>query len=408
MFAGKSLSAVRRHGRYFLLADHAIVVLGFYTVFPLLSTHFVNQLGWSAALVGLALGLRQLAQHGTGLLTGAIADRFGGKLCICSGMLMRALSFAVFAYANSYSLLILACVLSGIGGALFEPPRSALAIKLSHQGERPAFYSWTMTQESLLAGLGALLGVALLRLDFFWVAIWGCLCFSLAAVLNAAFLPDYRISRSASDWRQTIRTVLADRHFVLLVLSFTGYFLLYTQTMMLLPLHMQSLTGKTQTLAWMFALHSGLSLVLGIKLTQCLNRYFPASQLILGGMVCVLISMLGLALSKSITAAWFNLILFYLGLLIVEPARESLFAQLAPPQARASYMGFARMGLALGGLIGYLGGGSLLDASSISSRKSTIFYILAAIALLTLWSLFLRLRQLRTKQPAIWHLHPQT
>lgn len=392
MFAGKTLSEVRRHGRYFLLLDHALVVTGFYTVFPLLSTHFVKDLSWSAAWVGFALGLRQVAQHGTGLLAGALADRYGGKLCICSGMLIRAASFAIFAYANSYTVLILACVLSGIGGALFEPPRSALAIKLSHRQERARFYSWSMAQESLLAGLGALLGVGLLAYDFYWVALCGCLCFSGVALLNWLFLPDYRISRRSSDWRLTMGRVLADRKFVLLVLSFTGYYLLYTQSMMLLPLHMQALTANTQTLAWMFCLHSSLALLMGIKLTHYLNRYFTSQQLILIGMSCLLFSMLGLALSRETAAAWFSLCLFYLGLVLVEPARESLLAQLSPAQARASYMGFARMGLALGGLLGYFGGGSLFALSQHTGANSTLFSILAAIACLTTFLLFHQFR----------------
>lgn len=398
MYAGKTMSEVRRHGRYFLLADHAIVVMGFYTVFPLLSSHFVNQLGWSAALVGLALGLRQVAQHGTGLFTGALADRYGGKRCICVGMLVRALSFAVFAYANNFLLLLLACLLSGAGGALFEPPRSALAIKLSHNHERPAFYSWAMAQENLMAGLGALLGVSLLVYDFYWVALSGSVCFSLVAIMNWFYLPDYRISRGQHDWRQSIAKVLADHNYVGLVLSFSGYFLLYMQTMLLLPLHMQTLTGNSQSIAWMFILHSGLSLVMGLGLANKLTRYLQTQQQILSGLVLLVLSMIGLAWSQTLSAAWLSLGLFYLGLLLVEPARENLLAQYTPAQARASYTGFARMGLAIGGLIGYLAGGRLFDYAKTNDNSALIFYSLGGIAFLTLMILAYRFKQLNAVQ----------
>ncbi len=39
---------------------------------------------------------------------------------------------------------------------------------------------------------------------------------------------------------------------------------------------------------------------------------------------------------------------FYLGIVIAEPARETLMTKLAQPGARGSYMGFSRLGLALG------------------------------------------------------------
>ncbi len=65
--------------KYFLLVDNMLVVLGFFVVFPLISIRFVDQMGWAALMVGIALGLRQLVQQGLGIFGGAIADRFGAK-----------------------------------------------------------------------------------------------------------------------------------------------------------------------------------------------------------------------------------------------------------------------------------------------------------------------------------------
>ncbi len=72
-------------------------------------------------MVGIALGLRQLIQQGLGIFGGAIADRFGAKPLIVIGMLMRAAGFACMALAHEPWLLWLACMLSGLGGTLFDP-----------------------------------------------------------------------------------------------------------------------------------------------------------------------------------------------------------------------------------------------------------------------------------------------
>lgn len=125
------VSQARSLGKYFLLLDNLLVVLGFFVVFPLISIRFVDQLGWAAVLVGLALGLRQLVQQGLGIFGGAIADRFGAKPMIVTGMLMRAAGFALMAMADEPWILWLACALSGLGGTLFDPPRTALVIKLT-------------------------------------------------------------------------------------------------------------------------------------------------------------------------------------------------------------------------------------------------------------------------------------
>ena len=80
----------RRMGKRFLMADHLLVVCGFYLVFPVVALHFVGQLGWAAASVGLALGVRQVAQQGLALFGGSLSDRFGAKPMIVAGMLLRA------------------------------------------------------------------------------------------------------------------------------------------------------------------------------------------------------------------------------------------------------------------------------------------------------------------------------
>ena len=122
------VSQARSLGKYFLLVDNMLVVLGFFVVFPLISIRFVDQMGWAALMVGIALGLRQLVQQGLGIFGGAIADRFGAKPMIVTGMLMRAAGFATMGIAHEPWLLWFSCLLSGLGGTLFDPPRSALVV----------------------------------------------------------------------------------------------------------------------------------------------------------------------------------------------------------------------------------------------------------------------------------------
>lgn len=40
------VSQARSLGKYFLLVDNMLVVLGFFVVFPLISIRFVDQMGW--------------------------------------------------------------------------------------------------------------------------------------------------------------------------------------------------------------------------------------------------------------------------------------------------------------------------------------------------------------------------
>ena len=130
--AGEAVGAV------VLALDSLLVILGFFVVMPMISLRFVDQLGWAVGVVGLALGLRQLTQQGLGILGGSLADKFGALPLIVGGMLLRAAGFASLAYAQSGLELILSCIISGLGGCLFDPPRAALVIKFTRPRQRGA------------------------------------------------------------------------------------------------------------------------------------------------------------------------------------------------------------------------------------------------------------------------------
>ena len=81
------------------------------------------------------------------------------------------------------------------------------------------------------------------------------------------------------------------------------------------------------------------------------------------------------------------LALFYTGSLVTEPAREALLATYASSDARAGYTGTSRLGLALGGATGYLGGGWLLDLSRSMGLPALPWLMLAAIGVITFCAL---------------------
>lgn len=378
----------RRLGRRFIMLDNMLGVCGFFLVFPLISLHFVDQLGWAAVVVGLALGIRQLSQQGLGLLGGSLADRFGAKPLIVSGMLLRAAGLAVMALATHPSILILSCVLSGLGGTLFDPPRSALIIKLTRPHERNRFYSLLMMQESAGAMLGALLGSWLLAFDFYWVGMGGAAVFVLIALLNALFLPAYRVAAKRTAALTAIRVVLADKPFLFFVFTLSGYYVLCVQIMLLLPVVIKQLAGTAQAVGWMYTLDAILALCLLYPLARLGERYFSLQVRVLAGITMMTLSMAAMALVTGVVGAFVVLAFFYLGTLITEPAREALLASYAQPEARASYMGMGRMGLAVGGLFGYTGGGFLLDHARSLNMPSLPWLVLALIGSATLLGLF--------------------
>lgn len=382
------VSQARSLGKYFLLLDNLLVVLGFFVVFPLISIRFVDQLGWAALVVGIALGLRQLLQQGLGIFGGAIADRFGAKPMIVTGMLLRAAGFATMAMADEPWILWFSCALSALGGTLFDPPRTALVIKLTRPHERGRFFSLLMMQDSAGAVVGALIGSWLLQYDFHFVCRVGAAIFVLAAGWNAWLLPAYRISTVRVPMKEGLLRVLRDRRFLTYVLTLTGYYMLAVQVMLMMPIVVNEIAGSPAAVKWMYAIEAALSLSLLYPLARWGEKHFRLEQRLMAGLLLMTLSLLPIGLATSLQGVFTLICCFYLGSIIAEPARETLSASLADPRARGSYMGFSRLGLALGGALGYTGGGWMYDSGRAMNMPELPWLLLGAVGFATLLALY--------------------
>nr|HDC4295603.1 multidrug efflux MFS transporter MdtH [Enterobacter hormaechei] len=382
------VSQARSLGKYFLLVDNMLVVLGFFVVFPLISIRFVDQMGWAALMVGIALGLRQFEQQGLGVFGGAIADRFGAKPMIVTGMLLRAAGFATMAIAHEPWLLWFSCFLSGIGGTLFDPPRTALVVKLIRPQHRGRFFSILMMQDSAGAVVGALLGSWLLQYDFRLVCATGAVLFILCALFNGLFLPAWKLSTVKAPVREGLDRVLSDKRFVTYVLTLTGYYMLAVQVMLMLPIMVNDIAGTPAAVKWMYAIEACLSLTLLYPIARWSERRFRLEHRLMAGLLLMTLSMMPIGLVSSLQQLFMLICTFYIGSIIAEPARETLSASLADARARGSYMGFSRLGLALGGALGYTGGGWLFDAGKALHQPELPWVMLGMVGFITLIALW--------------------
>lgn len=377
-------SQVRKTGRYILLLDNLFIVLGFYVVFPLVSTHFVSQVGWSALFVGFALGFRQFVQQGFGLIGGAIADRFGAKPMIITGMFLRAIGFISMALATEHWLLLVSCLLSALGGLLFDPPRMGLTIKFTRPHERGKFISLLMIQDNAGAVIGALIGGILIDYDFQLVCWCGAFIFFLCGIFNLIYLPAYHIAIGKAPIINGMKMVLKDRKFTHYVLTLTGYYVLWVQIMLMLPLTITNVSGSPSYVKWMYAIQATISLCLLYPLARISEKYFRLDQRLKFGLLLMSFAFIIIGFTSQLSILLSLIALFYFGAIIAEPARETLATVLTNPKAKGSYMGFSRLGLALGGFIGYTGAGWLYDVAIQIGLPHLPWVILTLVGLLTL------------------------
>ena len=344
-----------------LMLSTLLMWCGFFMVVPLISLHFVNGLAWSAASVGIALGVRTFMQQGLGVLTGAVADKLGARGLILSGLLIRACGFASLALVQDFSGLLLSVMLSGLGGAMFDAPKNAAIAAVSDEATRPKVYAVFGMISNLGMAFGSLLGAVLLKIGFETAALISGGLYLTTFLVNWRFLPELRVSSGATTPLAGLGMVIKDRRFVRFTVLLAGMFLMWSQFSLAMTLEATRLAGTTDAVAWIFLVNTGAAICFQYVLTEYSSRYFAPVHVLMLGVLVMALALYGVAFAPSI---WWLLVcvaIFSLGSSLSSAPQQIITAQLANPEARGAYFGFSALAFAVGGGLGNALGGVLHD-----------------------------------------------
>ncbi|HZG65740.1 MAG TPA: MFS transporter [Herpetosiphonaceae bacterium] len=363
----------RRRGLVILLAGTFLMFGGFFMLVPLISVHYVRDLRFAAAAVGFALAIRQLIQQGLTLFGGALADRWGAKWLMCGGMLLRAAGFGGLAWSHTLPSLIGMCVLAALGGSLFEAPRSAAIAALTHPRERARFFSISGIVGGLGMTLGPLIGVVLVEASWPLVCFVSALCFATGGVLTALLLPDVQVVAERQTLGRGIVIAAHDGPFVILTALLGGYWFMWVQLAISLPLAAQRFEPLVVStalgaitiggVASVYTINAGLTVVLQYPVLALAQRYLRPLTILMAGAGMMGVGLAAVVLARSMAGLLGCVAIFSIGALLVQPVQQSVTAELADPTALGSYFGFSALALAFGGGLGNFAGGWLYDVA---------------------------------------------
>jgi MFS transporter, DHA1 family, multidrug resistance protein len=371
--------AARRRGLIAILAGNFFMWGGFFMVVPLISVHYVDDLGWAAASIGVVLAARQLTQQGLTLFGGALADRIGAKGLICTGLLVRALGFAGMAWANSFALLLSTAVLAALGGALFESPRAAAIAALTDERNRSRFYSLSGVVGGLGMTIGPLLGALLIKLDFALVALAASACYFVTFFVTLALLPPVRVAAERRGMWDGVGLALRDRPFMLFNVLLMGYWFMWVQLTISLPLIANEISGRSEAVSWVYTLNAGMSVLLQYPLLRLAERRLRPLPILIMGMALMAVGLGNVALAHSVPALLLCVACFSAGALLATPSQQTVTAGLANPAALGSYFGVNSLALALGGGLGNFSGGVLYGLGQQYNTPALPWLIFCAV-----------------------------
>jgi MFS family permease len=370
-----------------LLLNQLAIMLGFSMLMPYLASYLSTTLGFAAWMVGLVLGLRTFSQQGLSVMGGVLADHCGYKPLIAAGCALRVAGFLLFGFCHTLPGVLGAAILSGLGGACFEPAmRAYLAAESGDQ--RVAAFALFNICEALGACMGPLLSMALFPNSFRGLCLTASGIFLVLTLLQLRYLPPQGHHKGTTpqpgvySWREA----LANRTFVGFAVGMVGYLTLYNQLYLSLPLEVQRLTGHV---AGTGVLLTGAALLgvmaQGPMTAYVQTRWRPLQAIALGlalmGGACLPLlatsALLpvhvlqvadattwsrGLTAAINLSPALVSAMLVVLGTMLVQPFALSLISVLGDHRLLGTYYGCYYLVQGSGAVVGNLMIGTALDA----------------------------------------------
>ncbi|MEH0628171.1 MULTISPECIES: MFS transporter [Streptomyces] len=352
-----------------LLVNQLGVNIGFYLLIPYLATHLTENLGMSAAVVGIVLGVRNLSQQGLFLIGGSASDRLGARGVIIAGCALRTVGFALFALGDGLPVLLAASVLSGLAGALFNP---AVRTYLSQESGKRKAEAFALFNVFATTGalIGPLLGSALLLVDFRTSALTAAGIFAALTVAQALVLPARKVEPSGGgvlgDWRE----VLGNRAFLAFALAMVGMFTLENQLYLLLPAGAREATGWDGAAGLVLLVGTLANLALQLRITRSLTSRGDRARWIGVGLVVTGLAFLppavatGLGASGRLAAVPVLLaaLLLHLGLMVASPFVMELIPRFGRPELTGTYFGVFYVVSGIAAAVGNAAVGWAMDA----------------------------------------------
>jgi proton-dependent oligopeptide transporter, POT family len=375
--------------------------LSYYAAFASLARYLHEALNFpterAADLAGLFGGLVWFLA----IFGGAIADRLGFR---------RALSLAYLILATAYFLLgsiaatwlapirnamplslfvLVILMLPALGVALVKPCVVGTTARASKENVRSIGYSIYYT----LVNIGGALGPMVASWVHQNLSVENVFRVAAASVFLMFFLvlllfkePRQSDGKPVASIRETLvnfKEVLGNPRFMVFLLIFSGYWIVYWQEFITLPLYVHDYIDPQANTEKMLATGPIVVIALTVAISV-LTKRIAAFRAVLLGTLISMVAFAILALHSTLAAAYAALVVVALGELTQQPRYYDYISRLAPANQQGTYMGFAFLPLGIGAFVaGRIGGKLLHHYGEVQHQPKRFWWAITAIGVVT-------------------------
>jgi proton-dependent oligopeptide transporter, POT family len=375
--------------------------LSYYAVFAALARYLHEALQFPTDQAASLSGVFGGAVWVMAIFGGALADRIGFR---------RALSLAYFILSCSYFLvgsiaapwmaplrtavplgLLVGVILflPALGVALVKPSVVGTTARASKENVRSIGYSIYYT----LVNVGSFLGPFLagwvhehMRVESVFRLAALSVFLMFIGVLIFFREPRREEGKQTTSLGQVLGnfvTVLGNWRFVLFLVIFSGYWIVFWQQYLILPIYIHDYVDATANTERILIADPLIVITLTVAV-NALTRRIPSFRAIILGTLITAVGWLVIGAYPRVWAAVAALMIVALGEIIQSPRYYEYISRLAPSGQQGTYMGFAFLPIGIGSLIGGRFGGWLVHHfGEVQHEPQRIWWTVTALGVAT-------------------------
>lgn len=370
-------------------------------------------LGFSKEQAGAILGTIPPLLYFLPIISGAIADRYGYKKTLFFAFVCMFIGYALTGLSSSYLLVFGSLLIMAIGAGFFKPVISGTIAKSTNESNSGLGFGIFYWSINLGAFLFPLILVPFLKTISYSYIFYMCAIISFILMGINLFLykepARNENSKSLSLVFKEMVLVLKDWKFLLMILLYSGFWVLYFQMYGTVLWYVQEYMDMTpvnhainsflglfvNNPDWHFdvehvtVINAGVIILLQLVVSKLVQKA-PALPTMIAGIGC---GTLGMAILSLSTAPWvfiMGIMIFTLGEMTTHPKFISYIGLIAPSDKKALYMGYSFLYGVIGSSIGgFLGSRLYVKYVTEMGQPSTLWLIFASIGVFSMVSLAL-------------------
>lgn len=376
--------------------------IAYYATTAVLAVYLNEQLHFSSELTGWLVGTFGLVVWFLPILGGTLADRFGFRRALMFAYLIMSVGYFLLGSLNAVWMeplrhaltdkwLVLAILMiPALGPGVVKPCVAGTTARASSENVRSIGYSIYYTLVNIGGALGPIVAF-LVRKQLGWGVenVFRVAALSVFLMFWMTLLFYREPSRSGEEKVASVYTaiknmfvVLANARFVTFLVIFSGFFVMFWQQYISVPLFIHKFMDPNASTDLLLSVDALFVICFQIAATYATRKLRAFTSMTLGILITGLAWIIP-AIHPSMTLFIVALMVVALGEITQVSRYYEYVSRLAPPGQQGLYMGYAFLPVAIGYFIAGALGGYLIHRAGEFAHPKQIWWVIVGVGVVT-------------------------